>query len=110
MNTVVESQRVLIICARRETRDGRPEATVRVQDAGTGIKPEQVDRLFETFYTTKPQGMGMGLAISRSIIEAHGGSLWAEPNQGLGAAFLFSLPAAPEQLGEGGPAAVDTMS
>jgi signal transduction histidine kinase len=110
MNTVEESQRVLIICARRETREGRPEATVRVQDTGAGIKPEQVDRLFETFYTTKPHGMGMGLAISRSIIEAHGGRLRAEPNQGPGAAFLFSLPAAPEQLGEGGPAAVGTPS
>ncbi len=65
---------------------------VSVQDAGTGFKAEQTNRLFEAFYTTKPQGMGMGLAISRSIIEAHGGRLWAEPNQGLGATFLFSLP------------------
>jgi signal transduction histidine kinase len=64
-----------------------------VQDAGTGLNPEEVDRLFEAFYTTKPEGMGMGLAISRSIIEAHGGRLWAEPNQGPGATFLLSLPA-----------------
>jgi signal transduction histidine kinase len=53
-----------------------------------------MDRLFEAFYTTKPQGMGMGLAISHSIIEAHGGRLWAELNQGPGATFLFSLPIA----------------
>jgi signal transduction histidine kinase len=94
MNTVEESKRVLMICGHRETRDGRIETLVSVQDAGTGIKPEEVGRLFEAFYTTKPQGMGMGLAISRSIIEAHGGRLWAEANQGPGATFLFSLPAA----------------
>jgi signal transduction histidine kinase len=92
MNTVEESQRVLTICGRRETRDGKSEALLSVQDAGTGLKPEEMDRLFEAFYTTKPEGMGMGLAISRSIIEAHGGRLWAEPNQGPGTTFLFSLP------------------
>jgi len=94
MNTIEESKRVLIIWARCEKRDGKPESLVSVQDAGTGFNPEEVDRLFEAFYTTKPQGMGMGLAISRSIIEAHGGRLWAEPNHGPGATFLFSLPAA----------------
>jgi PAS domain S-box-containing protein len=92
MNAVDESKRVLFIRGHRETRDGRIETLVSVQDAGTGFKPEEMGRLFEAFYTTKPQGMGMGLAISRSIIEAHGGRLWAEPNQGPGATFLFSLP------------------
>ncbi len=92
MNTVEESKRVLTICGRLETRDGMRAASLRVQDSGTGFKPEEMDRLFEAFYTTKPQGMGMGLAISRSIIEAHGGRLWAEPNQGPGATFLISLP------------------
>ncbi len=94
MNTVEESRRVLIICGRRETRDGMPGALLSVQDSGTGLKPEEMDRLFEAFYTTKPHGMGMGLAISRSIIEAHAGRLWAETNQGAGAIFLISLPAA----------------
>src|SRR6267143_4909137 len=93
MNTIEESQRVLVIGGHRETRDGSAEALLRVQDAGIGFKPEAMDRLFEAFYTTKPDGMGMGLAISRSIIEAHGGRLWAEPNSGQGATFLISLPA-----------------
>ena len=94
MNKTEESQRVLIISGHRETRDGSSEALLRVQDAGIGFKPEEMDRLFEAFYTTKPNGMGMGLAISRSIIEAHAGRLWAEPNSGPGASFLISLPAA----------------
>jgi len=93
MNLVEESKRILTVCGRRETRDGRLETLVGVRDAGTGFKPEEMGRLFEAFYTTKPQGMGMGLAISRSIIEAHGGRLWAEPNHGPGSTFLFSLPA-----------------
>ncbi|HWY32509.1 MAG TPA: ATP-binding protein [Candidatus Acidoferrum sp.] len=94
MNLVEEAKRVLIIGACREIQAGVTRTLVSVQDSGTGVKPGQMDRLFEAFYTTKPQGMGMGLAISRSIIEAHGGRLWAEPNQGPGATFLFSLPVA----------------
>jgi signal transduction histidine kinase len=105
MNSVEESKRVLIISGRRETRDGVSAVLIGVQDAGMGMKAEEMGQLFEAFYTTKPQGMGMGLAISRSIIEAHGGRLWAEPNKGPGATFSFSLPAAPEHPGEGGPAA-----
>jgi signal transduction histidine kinase len=65
-----------------------------VQDNGIGFDAAQVGRLFEAFYTTKPHGMGMGLAISRSIIEMHGGRLWAEPNEGPGATFSFSVPGA----------------
>jgi PAS domain S-box-containing protein len=65
---------------------------VAVQDAGIGIDAQKTDQLFSTFYTTKPDGMGMGLSISRSIIEAHGGRLWATPNSDHGATFHFALP------------------
>jgi C4-dicarboxylate-specific signal transduction histidine kinase len=65
---------------------------VAVQDAGVGIDAQKTDQLFSTFYTTKPDGMGMGLSISRSIIEAHGGRLWAAPNPDHGATFSFALP------------------
>src|SRR2546423_4942498 len=71
MNTIEESHRVLIIAGQREARNGNSEALLRVQDAGIGFKPAEMDRLFEAFYTTKPNGMGVSLAISRSIIGAH---------------------------------------
>jgi signal transduction histidine kinase len=65
---------------------------VAVRDTGHGLRPESLPRLFEPFYTTKPDGMGMGLAICRSIIEAHGGRLWADANEPRGALFQFTLP------------------
>ena len=65
--------------------------SVEVVDAGTGIDPEHADRLFRAFFTTKAGGMGMGLSICRSIIEAHGGEMWASPNDGPGATFLFTV-------------------
>jgi signal transduction histidine kinase len=66
---------------------------VAVKDSGIGLASQQVENLFEAFHTTKPEGLGMGLTISRSIVERHGGHLWAEPNQGEpGATFQFSLP------------------
>ena len=67
---------------------------ISVEDRGIGLAAGQTNRLFETFYTTKPDGMGLGLAISRSIVEAHGGRLWAEANRGPGATFAFRLPVA----------------
>jgi signal transduction histidine kinase len=66
---------------------------VSVKDTGVGIDPQHVERLFDAFYTTKPNGLGMGLSICRSIVEAHGGRLWATPNNGPGATFQFTLPA-----------------
>jgi signal transduction histidine kinase len=63
-----------------------------VRDSGPGLDPKNLDRLFDAFYTTKPQGLGMGLAICRSIIEAHGGRLWATANEPRGAIFQFDLP------------------
>jgi signal transduction histidine kinase len=65
---------------------------VAVQDSGIGLDPQSMERLFEAFYTTKPEGMGMGLSISRSIIEAHGGRLWPAANGDYGATFQFTLP------------------
>lgn len=65
---------------------------VAVGDCGPGLDPQSVDRLFEAFYTTKPDGLGMGLRICRSIIVAHGGRLWATANQPRGAVFQFTLP------------------
>jgi signal transduction histidine kinase len=100
MNTVDEPERRLEVRGRPDKQEGSPAARISVQDRGIGLDAAQMERLFEAFYTTKPHGMGMGLAISRSIIEAHGGRLWAEPNPGPGATFSFSLPAAASQRAE----------
>ena len=67
---------------------------VSVRDTGPGISPAQLERVFEAFYTTKSGGTGMGLAICRSIIDAHGGRLWASANEPRGAVFQFTLPGA----------------
>jgi len=65
---------------------------ISVTDTGIGLPPEKADKIFDAFFTTKSQGTGMGLALSRSIIESHGGRLWAEANSGRGATFRFTLP------------------
>jgi PAS domain S-box-containing protein len=89
MAPVADRARELEIRSRRET----DQVLVAVQDSGVGIDPEHVDRLFNAFFTTKPSGMGMGLSICRSIIEAHRGKLWASRNADAGATFQFTLPA-----------------
>ncbi|MBV8673854.1 MAG: PAS domain S-box protein [Acidobacteriaceae bacterium] len=70
------------------------QVLISVTDTGVGLPPEKADEIFKAFFTTKPQGSGMGLAISRSIVESHGGRLWATANDGPGATFIFTLPVA----------------
>ena len=71
---------------------------VSVGDSGTGVDEKIIDNLFTPFFTTKEEGMGMGLAISRSIIDSHGGKLWAENNPDHGATFFFTIPVATDRL------------
>ena len=68
---------------------------IGVSDHGTGIPPQDLERVFEPFFTTKPQGLGLGLSMCRRIIGAHGGRLWAEHNPNGGATFFFTLPDPP---------------
>jgi C4-dicarboxylate-specific signal transduction histidine kinase len=75
-------------------KDGSNNLIVAVRDSGAGLDPANIERVFDAFFTTKPDGMGMGLAISRTIIESHGGRLWATANSPRGAVFQFTLPVA----------------
>jgi signal transduction histidine kinase len=95
MSAVNDRLRHMVITTEREEGD---RVRLTVQDAGVGLDPQAMDRLFEAFYTTKNDGMGMGLSISRSIIERHHGRLWAAPNDGPGATFSFSIPCAPASV------------
>jgi signal transduction histidine kinase len=89
MTGVDDRPRQLVISTSVDERD---RVQLSVRDSGTGITVERADSLFEAFYTTKSSGMGIGLSVSRSIIESHEGRIWAVPNDGPGATFSFWLP------------------
>jgi signal transduction histidine kinase len=89
MAAVTGRPRDLVIRAHRHEGE---QVLIEVRDSGVGIEPQLIDNLFNAFFTTKANGMGMGLSISRSIIEAHGGRIWATRNSGVGATFHFTLP------------------
>ena len=89
MSGVSEGLRGLLIGT---GKDASGRVLVAVQDSGPGLNPESFERLFDSFYTTKPGGTGMGLSICRSIVEAHGGRIWATPNAGPGITVQFTLP------------------
>ena len=93
MAPVIDRPRELLIRSRRNDAD---QVLLEVKDSGIGIDPENADRLFSAFFTTKPDGMGIGLSICRSIIEAHGGRIWASANTGPGATLQFTLPVSAE--------------
>jgi signal transduction histidine kinase len=99
MMTVEDRPRQLVVST---MRDGS-RVRLTVEDVGTGFPPGDADKLFEAFYTTKNRGMGIGLSVSRCIVERHKGSLWAMPNTGPGATFAFSIPHSMESsVGHGG--------
>jgi signal transduction histidine kinase len=89
MSGVSGRSRELLISTGRDASSG---LVVAVQDSGPGLNPESLDRLFDPFFTTKPGGMGMGLSICRSIVEAHGGRVWASRTSGPGMTVQFTLP------------------
>jgi signal transduction histidine kinase len=100
MAAVDDRPRQLLI--RTEDEDG-DRVRVSVRDAGVGVDPQNLSKMLDAFYTTKSDGMGIGLSVSRSIIERHHGRLWAEPNDGPGATFLFSIPSEPERVTDATP-------
>jgi PAS domain S-box-containing protein len=101
MSAVTDRPRELLI---RSRSNASGAVLVSVQDAGTGLDPQGAEQLFEAFYTTKAEGMGMGLAICRLIVEGHGGRLWASANEPYGAVFQFTLPSTQDETAPAQPA------
>ena len=95
MRETQPERRRVVVRSSAECRDGEVWAILAVEDAGPGFRELDEARLFEAFYTTKPGGLGMGLSISRSIVERHGGQLWGTSNPGRGATFHLALPGTP---------------
>jgi PAS domain S-box-containing protein len=102
MSNVSERARELVIATRNIDTD---QVQVTVEDSGVGLDPNTMQKIFEPFYTTKPTGMGMGLSISRSILQSHGGRLWATANDGPGTTFCFTLPMYHEEESHAGVSA-----
>jgi signal transduction histidine kinase len=96
MSDLVERPRRMII---RTARADTDQLLFSVSDVGYGLQPASATKIFDAFYTTKPSGMGIGLSISRTIIESHHGNIWATSNEGPGATFTFSVPHEPESGG-----------
>jgi two-component system sensor kinase FixL len=92
---VVAERRLVTVSTEVQRRQSRTHVAVQVRDAGVGIPEADLPRLFEAFYTTKPGGLGMGLSVSKAIVERHGGRLWVTANTDYGATFHFSIPAQP---------------
>jgi signal transduction histidine kinase len=90
MDEVADRARILTVRTEMHQSD---DVLVTVEDTGVGVGPETLDQLFSAFYTTKPDGMGMGLFICRSIVEAHGGKVWASRKVGAGMTFQFTISA-----------------
>jgi len=97
MKDVDDRPRHLLVATAPDEGD---RVRLTVSDAGPGIAPEASERIFDAFYTTKVDGMGIGLSVSRSIIESHHGRLWAQPNDGPGATFAFSIPCRSEPVSD----------
>jgi signal transduction histidine kinase len=100
MSTVDDRPRELLI---RTERDEANQVRLSIKDSGVGLTTQAAEKIFEAFYTTKTDGMGIGLSISRSIIEAHRGRLWATPNDGPGSTFSFAIPCSVEGLADAEP-------